>query len=470
MNILDNFQENEGSFFVGLVCKRWNILIKRNKKLRLGQVTEYYARLGSLSAINLLNQLTSKTVYELVEYHNKYISYGAAQSGNIELLQWVMSHGCAFNKTTCIKAAEAGQLEVIKWLASKMDYWSKDFGYKAKELVSDVCIAAAGGGHVHVLEWLFKNIRKATIQPEMATKAARNGQLDVLIWMLKLDTTESNYVNVCSAAARGGHLLILLWARMYYFPWSHGTCAEAAGGGHLDIIKWLREQGCPMDDSVLINAGKEGHLHILEWALDIGIIFTREVCRAAASRGQLHVLKWIKENKLPWAAKWLDKYPQNANYLEAMKWAKTLGYVFKEHNYITAAENLEALQWLKDNNCPWSEKFLSKVAKKGNAAALKFGLENNCPWNDRHPLEATDLWDVAGQGGSVEVIKTLVNFEKPTHLAWRQIGIFASGFGKLDALKFMFKNESVCLDELLDNAEQGGEDSVATHQWLLKQF
>ena len=405
-----------------------------------------------------------------MESHNKYISYGAAQSGNIELLEWVMSHGCGFNSNVCTRAAQAGQLDVLKWLASKMDYWSQDFSFKSQVYILNMCVAAAGGGHIHVLDWLFNNIKQTIIHPQMATKAARNGQLGVLNWIFQRSTSKLDYVNVCSAAARGGHMDVLLWARKHNFPWSSDTCAKAASGGHLDIIKWLREQGCPMDNTVLINAGKKGHLNILQLALSIGIAFPREVCGEAAYGGQLHILKWLKENELPWVDEWLRLFPQNANYLEALKWAKSIGYNFQEYNYIKAAGNLEALQWLKDNNCPWSEHFLWKVAKKGNAEAIKFGLENNCPWDDRLNCDNDALWTKAGEGGSVEVIVALANFEKPSHLAWHEIGIYASAHGHLDAMKFVLKNEAVSLDILLDNAADKDEESLVTHLWLLKQL
>ena len=266
---------------------------------------------------------------------------------------------------------------------------------------------------------------------------------------------------------------VLLWARKLNFPWSSETCSKAASGGHLDVIKWLRNQGCTMDKYTLINAGKKGHLHILQWALSEGIPIISDICSEAAVAGQLGVLKWLKENKLPWNERWLEIYPQHPNLFEAMKWAKTIGYKFVEANYNTAIGNLEALQWLKDNNCPLSEEFLWKAAKRGSAEAIKFGLENNCPWNGRQNFRnKITLWTKAGMGGNIDVMETLTNFEKPSHLAWEELAIYASAYGHLDAMRWVLRNRSVCLDTLLLYATEvdHGSRSIATHQWLLEQF
>ena len=58
--VLSSFQQNEESFFVGLVCKKWNSVIKRNRTLHLGQVAQLYAQYGNMSALDLLNKSTVK--------------------------------------------------------------------------------------------------------------------------------------------------------------------------------------------------------------------------------------------------------------------------------------------------------------------------------------------------------------------------------------------------------------------------
>ena len=52
--ILQFFQLNEESFFVGLVCKRWNSIIKRDKTVAFPTIVRYYAKLGNLESVKCL--------------------------------------------------------------------------------------------------------------------------------------------------------------------------------------------------------------------------------------------------------------------------------------------------------------------------------------------------------------------------------------------------------------------------------
>ena len=58
--ILHSFQQNEESFFVGLVCKKWNAVVKRNQNIHLGQVAQCYVKYGNMSALDLLNKMSAK--------------------------------------------------------------------------------------------------------------------------------------------------------------------------------------------------------------------------------------------------------------------------------------------------------------------------------------------------------------------------------------------------------------------------
>jgi hypothetical protein len=49
--ILNFFQCDEESFSVGLVCKKWNAIVKRNRQLSLTKVLSYYALNGRLSPL-----------------------------------------------------------------------------------------------------------------------------------------------------------------------------------------------------------------------------------------------------------------------------------------------------------------------------------------------------------------------------------------------------------------------------------
>jgi hypothetical protein len=51
--VLSHFQRNEESFLVGMVCKKWNSIIKRYRKISFLSISKHYAAHGGLSALQL---------------------------------------------------------------------------------------------------------------------------------------------------------------------------------------------------------------------------------------------------------------------------------------------------------------------------------------------------------------------------------------------------------------------------------
>lgn len=42
---------------------------------------------------------------------------------------------------------------------------------------------------------------------------------------------------------------------------------------------------------------------------------------------------------------------------------------------------LQALQWLRENECPWNCDTCHAAAEGGHLSCLKWARENGCPWN-----------------------------------------------------------------------------------------
>ena len=406
--------------------------------------------------------------YDLIENNSKYIAYGAVKAGDIGMLEWIMSLGCAFSHLTCIKAAKAGQLDVIKWLASKMDSWSEDFSTEPFNLRVAMCAEAAAKGHLHILEWMQQHT-PAKIDRKVLEKAASNGHLHILKWLHQRNPLKKSLKQVCAKAAKGGHMEIVLWAVSNGVKLSSKYLAKAASGGQIDIIRYLKDQGLKWDNTACTEAANNGRLETLKWAVAEGATLTHETCIRAAAGGHLDILKWLWENKLPWNAHWLEFYPaKNKNYLEALKWAKSIGTSLQNVTCEEEIEDLETLQYLRENDCEWSDKLLSELAKTGNVKALKWAIDNGCPWKHRRNCDSENLWNMAGAGGNIEVIKLLADIEKPNYTMWYNIGTFAASYGHVDALKYVFKNQSVCLYDLIENAQLGRETGIPVYNWLLK--
>ena len=377
-----------------------------------------------------------------------------------------MSHGCTINETTCKKAAESGQLDVIKWLASKMDAWSNTFSISNSWGHSIAC-AAASRGHLHVLEWMFQNAnKKIKVTPKLVGKAARNGHMHILEWLQERDQQIPLLQVLCEKAAKGGYLNILEWATKNGAQFGYNTFVQAIIGGHMKTIQYLNDCGAATwTEEVLGIAAEMGHLEVLKWTFENGITNYKKICESSATGGHLDILKWIHKNNLPWKKDWICYFPQhNTDYLHALKWSLDIGSKLKGITCAQGAGNLEVLKFLRQNGIVWYD-FLWRAVEIGNVEILKWAFANGCTWNDFEDYNES-IWEQAGKSGNVEVIKLLFEMEKPTHKACSRIGHYAAMRNYLDALKFVLKQEAVCIDSLYIVDETG---ITPTSVWLWKQ-
>jgi len=70
----------------------------------------------------------------------------AVDYGNFEIVQWLYSVNCPWDKYTCSSAARTGNLEMLKWLRARNCPWDHM-----------VCIAARRHGQKDVMRWAHEN-------------------------------------------------------------------------------------------------------------------------------------------------------------------------------------------------------------------------------------------------------------------------------------------------------------------------
>ena len=103
---------------------------------------------------------------------------------------------------------------------------------------------------------------------------------------------------------------------------------------------------------------------------------TVNLCTSAAKGGQLEVLEWLRENECPWD-KNTCKEAAYSGHLEVLQWARENDCPWDENTCRAAAYggHLEVLQWARENGCPWNEDM--RAASGGQEAR-----ENGCPWDE----------------------------------------------------------------------------------------
>ena len=130
-------------------------------------------------------------------------------------------------------AARAGRLEVLKWLI--------DHGCQCG---IEILYQAATGGSVDVIEFVWKRIDvKVCNRIYLAVDSAASGSIPMLQWMV--DHGLPLTARACATAVRYGHLDALRFLRSHHCPWDGDTLMWAARNGHLDILQWALASGCP---------------------------------------------------------------------------------------------------------------------------------------------------------------------------------------------------------------------------------
>ena len=110
---------------------------------------------------------------------------------------------------------------------------------------------------------------------------------------------------------------------------------------------------------------------------------TVNLCTSAAKGGQLEVLEWLRENECPWDKNTCEEAAYSG-HLEVLQWARENGCPWKEDTCWSAAQGgqLEALQWARENGCPWDERTCRSAAWGGHLPVLQWARENGCPWDE----------------------------------------------------------------------------------------
>jgi hypothetical protein len=218
---------------------------------------------GRLSFLQHLSSLTDERCPRRTE-----LSYYAALSGNISMLDWLRAQSwCLFDDTACSGAAKRGHLTALKHLRNEGCDWD----------VERIAKSAASSGSIETLEWLRQ-------------------QQGVVI-----DAT------TLAAAAGAGQIGMCRHLRNTGCDWNDDACIYAAYDGHLSTLRWMRENECPCDMSgVFTAAARYGFTNILGYVIEQGEVLDAELLtdalNVAGAFDQLQAAQWLRQRGAEWPA------------------------------------------------------------------------------------------------------------------------------------------------------------------------
>jgi hypothetical protein len=202
-------------------------------------------------------------------------------SGNVKVLEFVISQGCKFTYETFDYAVECDNIDMVKFL--------KESGCV---MINDGCEGAAVNGNIEMMKLLIS-------------------------YGDHIDSDTFNIVVEC------GHLNILPWLQSQGCTWDVETCNCAASGGHLEILIWLIDSGCPFSaEGVYYSAASRNHVHIIDWMKSKKYKMESSIFKAAALDRNLELLKSLRGQCDGWNTEELLQYAMRCGNWETAKWLR----------------------------------------------------------------------------------------------------------------------------------------------------
>jgi hypothetical protein len=204
---------------------------------------QYLHERGCPWPMNLLEETASHGQCELVRWYHEQgcpwqdISKApdyAAESGNVELMAWVMQlPGTQLSEAVMKAAASKGHSDMCKYLHEQQCPWD-----------SSVTAEAASEGHVDLLRWLIDS--GCPWEPMLCCGAAQCGRVELLMYFHH-DVLQFSVPWLTSLVNCAGHynqLATAKWLREQGAEWSDALRWPWRRPWRGEFLKWARAQGC----------------------------------------------------------------------------------------------------------------------------------------------------------------------------------------------------------------------------------
>ena len=173
-----------------------------------------------------------------------WVMIGAADAGNINIVQWLASKGYCIQIDTVVASISSGNFDLVKFIQRHLGGWS----YEWHKII---CKNAAKYGHIEILNWLLdQDTPCVEINQAVMEYAIRSSDMAMIYWAytrfvndMHSGITERFLQKMTILASRLGHVPTLKW--LYEdlgIVASHTQCFSAAyEQGNLNVLKYLLE-------------------------------------------------------------------------------------------------------------------------------------------------------------------------------------------------------------------------------------
>lgn len=242
-----------------------------------------------------------------------------------------------------------------------------------------------------------------------------------------------------------------------------GLCGAMASFGNLDLLQWYdryemrrlrnpdhkpfevqglcsaREQGCHLKKTwcaaACDGAVRGGHLNVLQWLFGgKGFRWHDSTFIRAAEGENLEMIDWLLRNGCPFDENDLCERAARGGHLLVLQYARQWGFPWNELTCASAAKggHLETLQWAVQHGCRWDEITCAWAALGGKLDVLMWARQHGCPWD-------TDTCWSAAMEGHLEVLQ----WARANGCGWHSdTCVAAADGGHLDVLRWAVDSDA----------------------------
>ena len=312
--------------------------------------------------------------------------------GHVECVKYLHEEvGCAFNDASLFISASGGHLECLTYI--HVNHVAIDGG---GFIDNTVLGHAARRGHFSCLKYLHENGYTSIRDPILSMiQYGGDEHVDCLIYL-----HQNGYpcgIEAVNAACKMGTLEYLKYVHSIVNQQDHGGYREAlynaVNNGQLNCLQYLHERGAELYNELIIisvqnadggatclsylhdNALWDATLYSVAIHVAIhscnfnGMVYLHEKgallrddhISAAAGNGDILCIKYLHEHGVS-------------------RWGEIL---YKD---AISTNRLTIVEYLHQNNCPWSKEVTEWAVKCGKLQCLKYLCENGCPYDANYLL------------------------------------------------------------------------------------
>ena len=382
----------------------------------------------------------------------------ACYSGNIDLVDWLLQHGCSLEKedNLLIISCNSKNLILFKWLLNN----HKEALLNTKNIENLFKTIIKSKGYMEILKYLLEIISNFDNFKYFLGKCIKYACKYNLLQVLKFFNEKYNFSDLpsrtfLSKAIKSGSIEIVKWMieigvnttnnEIYDSP-----LFEATTVGQLEIVKWLVNSGHSsvlerqMGITCLLNAASHANLEIVKWLLQNGSSLEEvdpngcTCLLTACAYGTLELIQWLLDN--------------GSSLKEVDKTGKTCLII------ATNNQKYDIVKWLLEKGCSINEsdkkdKFpFSFALKGGNMKLIQLFLQYGCTIQDKDNCILQ-----AAKSGNINLIKWLIRNEGCSLNARNTDGtsclLYAIKKGEIDLVKWLLRNG--CSLNEMDNFGNG---------------